>query len=261
MRIATFNIWNKQTLWKERLRAICEEVRTINADILALQEVRTQIDAEKNINLAQFIANQTNYPYCIFENYPDSPDEGLAFLSKIPISKKSVIWDANIEETNYCAIRITFQYKRFEFGVTNVHLNWRSYEIREQQMKAVHDWILEENINRQYEILCGDFNDNPESSIHHFLTHHDWLDIAQFKEKQCNMKVQPTLDFKNNPYLHNSEIPSRYDWILLKTYKLLNLQIRNVKIFGNKPTTRAQIVPSDHYGVFVEFNLPCINKQ
>lgn len=29
MRIATLNIWNHQTLWSERLEAICEEVQNV----------------------------------------------------------------------------------------------------------------------------------------------------------------------------------------------------------------------------------------
>ncbi|WP_245208826.1 endonuclease/exonuclease/phosphatase family protein [Gottfriedia endophytica] len=184
MRIATFNIWNNQTLWVERLAAICELVKDIDPDVLALQEVRSSIDVEKGINVAQHIANQAGYPFCIFKEYPDSPDEGLAFLSKIPISTEDVIWQKNTKESNYCAIRITFKNGDYEFGITNVHLNWKSTMIRKEQIRAVHNWIFGENNTKPYEILCGDFNDEPNSSIHHYLTDHHWMDVAQSKENR-----------------------------------------------------------------------------
>ena len=39
LRIATFNIWNHESLWFERLEAICEEIRSISPHILALQKL------------------------------------------------------------------------------------------------------------------------------------------------------------------------------------------------------------------------------
>ncbi|MCH4566482.1 hypothetical protein MKO96_04065 [Bacillus sp. ES1-5] len=158
LRIATFNIWNNDSLWFERLEAICEETRTISPHILALQEVRSCVNLNSKKNVAQYIANQTGYPFCIFKAYPDSPDEGLAFLSKIPILAEEAIWETDIEESNYCAIRIMFTYKDCKLGVTNVHLNWKSNRIRQEQMNAVNNWIT--NRVSDYELLCGDFNDD-----------------------------------------------------------------------------------------------------
>ncbi|EJS68249.1 hypothetical protein ICU_02846 [Bacillus cereus BAG2X1-1] len=109
MRVATFNIWNHESFWVERLEAICEEVRNISPHILALQEVRSCVTYESKKNVAQYIADQTGYPFCIFKAYPDSPDEGLAFLSKIPIEAEEAIWETDIEESNYCALRIRFK--------------------------------------------------------------------------------------------------------------------------------------------------------
>ncbi|MBE7120065.1 hypothetical protein [Bacillus cereus] len=47
MRIATFNIWNHESFWGERLEAICEEVRNISPHILA----QPTLDYGKNTNL------------------------------------------------------------------------------------------------------------------------------------------------------------------------------------------------------------------
>ena len=39
VRIATWNLWGRYGPWKERLPVIIENLRAVNADILALQEV------------------------------------------------------------------------------------------------------------------------------------------------------------------------------------------------------------------------------
>ena len=253
MRIATFNIWNKQVMWKDRLIAICEEIKKVNPDIISLQEVKACIEEGENLNVAQYIANTTGYPYCIFNEYPDSPDEGIAILSKYPISSEDVIWSKNIKETNYCANRITFKYGSYEYGITNVHLNWKSTIVRDEQIREVHEWILEDN--KSYEVLCGDFNDEPNSSIHQYLTNNHWIDAAQLNEEINNIKAQPTLDYINNSNIKNESslnIQARYDWILLKLHKNLKLPSISVEVFGNKPTAKAQILPSDHYGVVLD---------
>ncbi|WP_313892403.1 hypothetical protein [Psychrobacillus sp.] len=58
-----------------------------------------------------------------FKEYPDSPDEGLAILSKFPLCSDDTVWHKETEESNYCAIRITFKYGNREFGLTNAHFN------------------------------------------------------------------------------------------------------------------------------------------
>ncbi|WP_214890368.1 endonuclease/exonuclease/phosphatase family protein [Exiguobacterium sp. s142] len=252
MRIASFNIWNNPTLWHERIGAICEEVKRVAPDMLALQEVKTYIDGETGIDVATYIANQTGYPFCVFHPYPDSPDEGLAVLSKVPLATNDAIWHYEVEEANYCAMRVTFQVGGHVFGLTNVHLNWRSSDIREAQMKAVHEWIGE---GERYEILCGDFNDDPQSENHHYLTEHRWVDVAKYDEGEA----QPTLDYTHNPYLQQDSLmkrSSRYDWILLRHVEVNSLLITNVDVFGNASVSKTNILPSDHYGVLFDLDIP-----
>lgn len=131
MRIASYNIWNHETLWQERIEAICQEVKRVDADVVALQEVRSY---EKG-NVAYDIAEQTDYPFCVFHPYSDSLDEGLAFLSKFPLSSNEAIWEEDVEESNFCVIRVTFTLGGQEWGITNVHLNWRSSSFENARWK------------------------------------------------------------------------------------------------------------------------------
>jgi len=254
MRIATLNVWNNPSSWFERMDAICAEVAQVDPDVLAIQEVRTYLAGEDGMDVAQHIANETGFPFCVFKAYPDSPDEGLAFLSKFPLRTAEAIWQTSTQEADYCAIRVTFEAEGAVFGMTNVHLNWRSAAIREQQMRAVLDWISEEGRAQPHEILCGDFNDDPDSPVHQYLTDHRWSDAARLHEDEHGVKAPPTLDHVNNPHLHTSDpkTPSRYDWILLKAQEDLHFLLQGVELFGNTPVTGAKILPSDHYGVFAD---------
>ena len=83
LRSATFNIWNHDSLWLERSEAICEEIRTISPHILALQEVRSCVNLNSKKNVAQYIAGQIGYPFCIFKEYPDLMNEkNVIFVGK-----------------------------------------------------------------------------------------------------------------------------------------------------------------------------------
>lgn len=252
MRIATFNIWNKPISWFERIESICSTVKAVHADVIALQEVKAHLVGEQGIDVANHIANETDYSFCAFHAYPDSPDEGLAVLSNIPLDTIALIWDQEIEESNYCAMRVTFQVEGHTFGLTNVHLNWRSPDIREAQVRTVHEWIGE---GERYELLCGDFNDDPQSEIYRYLTEHCWVDVATHHKGGD----KPTLDYVHNPYLNQG--PSlkpalRYDWIFLRQNVEDIPFISNVDLFGNTVVTSTGVLPSDHYGVVLDLDIP-----
>ena len=244
MRIATYNIWNHDTLWQKRIEAICEEVNRINADVIALQEVHSY----EEDSVAHDIAEATGYPFCVFHAYPDSPNEGLAFLSKIPLSSVEAIWEEDVEESNFCATRVTFTLGGQEWRLTNVHLNWRSVSIRERQMATVRSW-LHKGRQKSVEVLCGDFNDHPQSTIYYGLSDAGWLDVTTFVAEE----PRATLDVKHNPYLQSSNIeqPERYDWILVRS-EYSGLEVQHVDVFGDIRTS-TDVIPSDHYGVVADF--------
>lgn len=244
MRIATYNIWNNDTSWQERIEAICEEVNRINADVIALQEVRSY----EEDSVAHDISEATGYPFCVFHPYSDSLDEGLAFLSKFPLSSIEAIWEEDVEESNFCATRVTFTLGGQEWGITNVHLNWRSSSIRECQMEVVRDW-LSKGRQKAIEVLCGDFNDHPQSTIYYGLSDAGWLDVTTFVAEE----PRATLDVKHNPYLQSSNIeqPERYDWILVRS-EYSGLEVQHVDVFGDIRTS-TDVIPSDHYGVVADF--------
>ncbi|GIN72668.1 hypothetical protein J14TS2_31430 [Bacillus sp. J14TS2] len=251
MKIATFNLWNKDSTWSIRKGSIIKEILSINADIIALQEV-------PRIQEIESISKHVDVKYYNFMQY-EGEEEGLAILSKYPIECISNKINTIL---NQCAQRVIAKVNGMNIGITNVHLNWESVYQREMEIIEVVNWISESN-SPDYEILCGDFNSTPyKSSIYNFLVGEasinsidtSWIDLGQSLKS-------PTLDFINNNWLHNRDnlnnirVPVRYDWTLLKScYPKEESKLSNIEIFANKTTAMYKNFPSDHYGVYVDLD-------
>ncbi|MBE1556696.1 endonuclease/exonuclease/phosphatase family protein [Sporosarcina limicola] len=250
MRLATFNIWNNEDTWNSRKKVIIDEIIRIDADIIALQEV-------PNLQELELIVKDVGMKHYSFMSYLDD-EEGLAILSKHPLETINKTNDI----LNQCAQRVTVAIKGFTLGLTNVHLDWKSVANREKEIVEVIKWNSESN-HTDYELLCGDFNSAPNrSSIYNFLVGElsinaidtSWVDLGQSLNS-------PTLDFVNNSWLHNRDrlndirVPIRYDWLLVKAcYPKQEPKLTKIELFANNPTTIHQILPSDHYGVYVDLS-------
>ena len=156
-----------------------------------------------------------------------------------------------------------------EVALTNVHLDWKDIATRETQIAQVVAWIESRLEEGCYEVLYGDFNATPESSIYQFLKGQQtllgggpgpsgWHDLARFHAERDGRSPEPTLDFWRNPRWQDAptlEIPLRVDWILLRDVFNTGLSYPGVSdagIFGTHPTPQMQVVPSDHYGVYAD---------
>jgi endonuclease/exonuclease/phosphatase family metal-dependent hydrolase len=209
MILATYNLWNDEKTLISRVPALCEEIRSVNSDVIALQEVSASTPGFPSKALATHIAEQCGYRYVSFRTYPDleDADEGLAILSKYPFELETAIWDHNSKV--FCATRSIVEIESVRLAITNVHLDWRCVLNREVQMCAIHDWINEQSKANTVEFLCGDFNDVPDSSIHRFLQGRQslngratkWLDLAEYDQWRSSLNAQATLDFVQNPKL------------------------------------------------------------
>ena len=253
MRIATYNIWNNDTLFEERMEAISKVIKDVDADILSLQEVRN----EECRSIAEIIAQVANYPFFMFRVYPDCPDEGLAILSKFPLSNVMAIWETDTEKSNFCAIKATIEYEGIFIGITNVHLNWRSEEIRREQLNSVINWIIKEKNCEKYEIMCGDFNDIPQSKTHNWLRKYGWQDCLELTYIE-DLNYYVTFDLLNNPYLKEDKRVKeklRFDWIMLNTINNCGQPpVTSVDTFGNKASA-FEMIPSDHYGLCIDIDI------
>ncbi len=144
-------------------------------------------------------------------------------------------------------------------------------------MAQVAAWIEARSKEGCYEILCGDFNATPDSSIYRFLKDQQtllsrgpgssWHDLARFQAEREGRSPESTLDFWRNPRWQDAptlEIPLRVDWILLWDVFDTELPypgVLDAGIFGTQPTPQLQVVPSDHYGVYANLDFSKQKQQ
>ena len=255
MKIITYNIWNSDINFEKRLDLLCEEIKRTNSDIVCLQEVR-------NKNVVEQICTKCDFEYSFFAKYTDY-EEGLAILSNHRILEQTKNWELSDLDNNCWILRSSIAFEGIIIGITNLHLDYEKAKNREAGIIEALQ-IITNSKKSDYEILLGDFNSYPESSVYRFLTGQqslknisaNWIDLALIDAALRNSIPEVTLDFYNNPRWDNEnnlEIPGRFDWILLKNpYPKISPKIIRCRCIGTKRIEC--ITPSDHYGVVVEID-------
>ncbi|HZO27201.1 MAG TPA: endonuclease/exonuclease/phosphatase family protein [Chloroflexota bacterium] len=270
MRITTYNIWNAKRNWSKRLAAIVEELAALDADVVALQEV--PVEAAPGLPIDRYFREHTSYPHVLHLPYPGPADkrewpEGLAFLSKLPIENVRINWADDQPTDNSWAARILVCQADSSLSITNVHLDWRHAASRERHIvRIVRDLIDARPCD--VDLLCGDLNDDSDAPVLQFLDGRAsldgyrtrWRDLAAEWHAARGESPPVTLDFEHNPRWKSMTIanPSkRVDRIYLRTAEPASPpNTLRVGLFGKHPTNRLGIIPSDHYGLFVDLDVP-----
>lgn len=263
IRIATLNLWNTAHLQIDRLHAAAEALIRLDADVVALQEVG--MDLGERTDAAHLLAARTGHAHMLVHRYADEPGEGLAFLARTLLRQRPLADEIDI------ALRVETTIGDVSLALTNVHLDWRSVLTRERQIAEIATLVAHESGADRYEILLGDFNSYPESSVYQFLAGqqtlhgHDtvpWHDLARTRAELAGFAPAATLDFGRNPRWRDAptpERPARCDWILFRdTFAsgLISPSLTDAGIFGDEAAPIAGVVPSDHYGVHADLSIP-----
>jgi endonuclease/exonuclease/phosphatase family metal-dependent hydrolase len=269
-RIATYNVWNAKTNWPRRLSAIAEEIALLDADVVALQEA--PVNASPRLPLAAYLRQHTPYPHLLHLPYPGPADkrewpEGLLFLSKHRMQQVRANWVGAESTENSWGVRVVLQVQGVLLSVTNVHLDWRHAESRERHIvRIVRDVIGSRPCD--VEILCGDFNDDGDVPVLQFLAGEValddyrtcWRDLAAEWHAARGETAPVTMDFEHNPRWQGKTIrdhSKRFDRIYLRTTESASEPtVVATGLFGQEPRNSLSIVPSDHYGLFVDLEVP-----
>jgi endonuclease/exonuclease/phosphatase family metal-dependent hydrolase len=252
MKIATYNIWNSEESYSDRMKLLIDLIKKENIDLIALQEVKDEEIVKK-------IKDECNYEYSYWKKYFDC-EEGLAILSRFPMNNLWTNWDDSEDVHNSGLMYTTIGIEQYKVGIMNVHLDWKKVRNREIEIaKAIKHFDSQET---DYDILLGDFNASDNSSIYNFLKGDysleelstDWIDLAKAYSYMKGREVDYTLDFCNNPRWEEEytfSIPERFDWILMKEpYPKISPKLVEYQLLGKERINN--ITPSDHYGVLVE---------
>jgi endonuclease/exonuclease/phosphatase family metal-dependent hydrolase len=124
IRVLSYNIWNLNPPWDERLNLISTQVEDINPDLIAFQEVRFQYEFSARSTISyqmedlvlKLNANKHEYQYVYqpsmtylnkMNPYSGRTDEGLGIMAKYPII-----------QTDY--VKLTRNFSDFEDGTNNI---------------------------------------------------------------------------------------------------------------------------------------------
>lgn len=255
MKIATYNVWNENKGIGNRFEQILEEIRNVNADLIALQEITPQFYQD-------FLSNMSEYPYSEFGKYTNE-NEGLAILSKYSFANCMFLHtDKNYK--NSCALNVLININNIRVSVTNVHLPWDSIKVKEEQIVAIDKFSHEQSALADYFIVLGDFNCGVNSSVHRFMIGEQtiygneakpyWYEVSSVYAAVNGQELLPTLDCINNPRWKGKEstyAPENFDRIYV-------MDIRNgyrfdrVELFGTEINPVNNLCASDHYGVMAD---------
>ena len=271
MKVGTYNIWYAVVDWRERTKALCEEIRRIDCDVLALQEVHETYDPSPGGRMIDYLASETGYQHRIWGFSPKrDKTSGSAYLSKLPIESVSASWDTKGGLDIADGLLVVTRDGDSTFCVTNTHFGYPDVAAAEQQIVELDSWIRESAPGGAYKLLLGDLNVFPGSSVHSFLCGNaslqgksaKWADIGAEWAKRHGQVPADTVDPVRNPRwsLYERDYvdgPFRSDYILVHDdWHVRNtLKITDFSRFGDIPNPRNGRVPSDHYGVYVELEI------
>lgn len=216
--ILTWNIWFNETNKQHRTKTILNEIKELNTDIIALQEITAEsLDIIKQSNY-HIIGTPLYYSYdtIILSKYP--PLSWNRY--QLPNSKMG----RNLLLT-------TLQLPHQEINIGTFHLesifSKDSEKLKEEQLQFI------EAISPSNSILMGDTNFKNNTKPNTKL-----IDI--FEQINCPQAFNFTYSGKNNKNIKNKYNNSRLDRIYTKqSYKINQFFL-----------TGTETQPSDHFGVF-----------
>ncbi|RXZ64532.1 endonuclease/exonuclease/phosphatase family protein [Pelagerythrobacter rhizovicinus] len=159
LRVATFNIWHDAGgNWPVRLELLTSALRSVDADVIALQEVLE--DAGRGLpNQADTIAAELGYPEVHFVAVePEGAPKryGNAILTRLPVIE---VARRKLEPlSDYrTAIRVRVQAEAGPVDVVGTHLAWKPDQgpVRAQQLADLLAWLADDGTPL---IVMGDFN-------------------------------------------------------------------------------------------------------
>ena len=168
IRIATFNMAASRV---SSLPEIAKAIKSIDADVIAIQEVDVLTARSGTVDQANTLAKLTgmNVEFGKAIDF-DGGQYGLAIASKYPILKTEIIKLPSGNREQRIAFEAHIDVPGFAAPITiyNTHLDTKEDPLmRVDQIRKLNDSAID---TRGIKILMGDMNDVPESATYHELS-------------------------------------------------------------------------------------------
>ncbi len=260
--VATLNILNDLSLWRERAPLIVEGFQALQPDLVALQEVALLRDDGNN---AQWIADQLGgySVHLLPKTGRKGRSEALAILSRLPVEEHAGL---PLITQDRVAQRVTVRHDGARTVFANTHLYWNPLDDtpRLEQARHLLDWLPRDTPA----IVCGDFNAEPHSGTiaairARFDSAHE---AAHGREPEYTC---PTPLRRGHSVRQISRrLLARLAGLLLKQmndswrgtldYIFVDrvVRVRQCAVVFNRPSPRdARLYPSDHLGLMATVEL------
>jgi endonuclease/exonuclease/phosphatase family metal-dependent hydrolase len=260
MRLVTLNLWNEQGPLARRMELCAEQLRALEPDVVALQEVRQSAAVP---NQAATLASALAMNHCWARAVTwNEGDEGLAILSKHPIVEEGhrELPHASEKERRIC-LHARLDTPKGPLDAYTVHLNYRSThgQIREDQIVAAEAFMRETPDVRIPKVLMGDFNAVPDSDEIRFLKGLRTVNGRRvyFQDAWAHLHSrEPGWTWaKSNPFTDRMawlERDRRIDYIFVGHTNLDGTgMLLDCRLVLDVPDGEG-VFPSDHYGLYAE---------
>jgi endonuclease/exonuclease/phosphatase family metal-dependent hydrolase len=257
LRVATWNLWWRYGPWEERLPRIIDELRRVDADVVALQEVWVA----DGTSSADVIADALGLERVVAAELEMAPGVrfGNAALSRWPItgSEHRRLPAGQAPDERRLVLRADIDGPRGPLQVFSTHLNWRfdQSDVRQLQVETVADFVQSSRPRSYPPIVCGDFNAEPVSDEMRTLTGHRPV-VSELVLVDCWRGVhasEPGFTWDNeNPFVAEQlELTRRIDYVLAGWPKARGAgHPVAAELLGATPIDGMH--PSDHFGVVTE---------
>ncbi|HLC84334.1 MAG TPA: endonuclease/exonuclease/phosphatase family protein [Candidatus Nanoarchaeia archaeon] len=241
LRVLHWNVW-----WKENIHRAIEFIKTVDADVLCLQEVTDGCEMNGKADNAALIA-ATGYDYHLVSahKFPEGHTQGNGVFSKLPIIERSEFWvqKASTNQQGYahegrvCTLaKIDVQGKVLEFGTTHLSYTHR-FEITEKKKAEIDKLLSLLNQKRKSFIFTGDLNTSPEQET-----------IPKISEILPHCGPEYTVPtWTTKPFEYNGFFEDKLRWRLDYVFATPDLRVRSAKTLST--------TVSDHLPILVEFDI------
>jgi endonuclease/exonuclease/phosphatase family metal-dependent hydrolase len=271
LRCLTLNLWGIEPPVEERMDLVVEGLRTLDPDVVALQEVR---EGPGLPNQAEVLGQAAGY-HAVFE--PATPfgggQEGLALLARQPFDEHAAraLPGAQPDER-----RILLSARLGDLWVHTTHLNYRLQHglVREQQVLAIDQRLQALQTlqtlqtfapgerKAEVQILMGDFNARPEADEMRFLRGLHTLEGRRTHYQDAWDRLHPAgagwTWAAANPYtarLSFLERDRRLDYIYVTPERRDGRgRIHDCRIVLDQPGPGG-VFASDHFGLLAEIQI------
>ena len=200
MKILQWNIWNN-----ENINNIVKELKSLDADIVCVQELCFTGSNKTNINVLSNV-----YPYIYYEiadTFPDGRSQCNAILSKYPFLEKSknYVQNPGIDKNDYSKegriyIEASIKSNGKVYNIGTTHLSY-THKFEETKLKDIEvNKLINIIKNKTNYIFTGDLNTVKTSKyikeIEKYYINHDTSNTWTTKPFSYNGFEANTLDYK-----------------------------------------------------------------